>query len=146
MKKVLVACVGNSSRSQIAEGYLQFYGIGKAKYCSAGLHPTKVHPLAVQVMAEDNIDISQQKSKSFEAFKNQHFDYVLSMCEEITTQLPDYISADQKLDLYVPDPAAFQGSEEATLQYFRLIRDQIKSNILKFIGKELISNQLSASS
>lgn len=144
MKRVLIACIGNSSRSQMAEGYLQFYGIGKAKYCSATLLPSSIHPLAVQVMAEDNIDISGQTAQPFENFRNKHFDFVLSMCEEVSTALPDYILADQVLDIYIPDPVAFQGSEEATLQYFRQVRDMIKTKILKFIGKELISNQLPA--
>ncbi len=142
MKRVLVACIGNSCRSQMAEAYLQFYGIGKAQYCSAGLFPASVHPLAAQVMAEDNIDISGQTAKPFETFRNKRFDYVLSLCEEISTHIPDYILTDHSLELYVPDPAAFQGSEEATLQYFRQVRDQIKTKILKFIGKELISNHL----
>lgn len=126
----------------MAEGYLQFYGMGKARYYSAGLHPSAVHPLAVQVMAEDNIDISSQHAKSFEKFQGKHFDFVLSLCQEISIELPDYLLFDQELKLYVPDPAVFQGSAEATLHYFRQIRDQIKAEILKFIGKELISNEL----
>ena len=37
MKRVLVLCIGNSCRSQIAEGYLREFANGKAEVCSAGV-------------------------------------------------------------------------------------------------------------
>ena len=58
MKKILVLCTGNSARSQIAQGYLQYFAGERAKVYSAGVAPHGVNPLAIQVMAEDGIDIS----------------------------------------------------------------------------------------
>lgn len=142
MKRVLVLCIGNSCRSQMAEGYLRFYGKGKAQYCSAGLYPTDIHPFAIQVMAEDSIDITVQTPKLIETFREQHFDYVISMCDEITSQLPDYIFADHLLEFHLPDPASFIGTEEAVLEEFRRIRELIKTRILKFIGQELIQKEM----
>ena len=62
MKKVLFMCVANSARSQMAEGiaksiYLDF------KIESAGSKPTKLNPIAVKVMNEIGIDISNNFSK-----------------------------------------------------------------------------------
>lgn len=125
----------------MAEGYLKFYGRGKVQCYSAGLFPTNLHPFAIQVMAEDNIDIACQESTALDAFRDQSFDYLLSFCAETSAQLPDYIRADQTLELFVPDPLAFEGDEAAQLEEFRRIRESIKTKILKFIGQELIAKE-----
>ena len=58
MKKILVLCTGNSARSQLAQAYLQYFAGGRAEVYSAGVNPKGVNPVAIQVMAEDGIDIS----------------------------------------------------------------------------------------
>ncbi len=61
---VLILCTGNSCRSQMAEGFLKHYAGGRFEVHSAGIEPkSEVHPLAVQVMNEIGLDISQQKPK-----------------------------------------------------------------------------------
>jgi arsenate reductase len=57
MKNILVLCTGNSCRSQLSEGYLRHFAEGKANIYSAGIETHGVNPKAVQVMAEDHIDI-----------------------------------------------------------------------------------------
>lgn len=141
MKRVLVLCIGNSCRSQMAEGYLRFYGGGKAQYFSAGLSNHGVNPNAIEVMAEDSIDISSHTSKTIENFKDQHFDYILSVCEEGALDIPDFVTADQYFCYHVPDPAAFVGSKEAALEQFRGVREMLKTHMLKFIGKELTERE-----
>ena len=79
--KVLFLCTHNSARSQMAEGLLrQFYG-EKYEVFSAGASPTRVNPLAIQVMGEIGIDISGQRSKSIEEFRGKDIDLVVSVCE-----------------------------------------------------------------
>ncbi|MBK7870140.1 MAG: arsenate reductase ArsC [Saprospiraceae bacterium] len=137
MKQVLVLCTGNSCRSQMAEGYLRFYGEGKAEFFSAGSHPTDLHPIAVKVMAEDNIDIAAYTAKNLSIFEGNHFDYIINMCEEVSTQIPASISADAILHHDIPDPSLFEGTPKATLSEFRRVREIIKTLMLKFIGSEL---------
>ncbi len=141
MKRVLVLCIGNSCRSQMAEGYLRFYGDGKAQYCSAGLLNHGINPNAVQVMSEDSIDISSHIAKDVAHFRGQHFDYILSVCEEEVLDIPDFVTADHYLCYYVADPAAFVGTKEATLDKFREVREILKTHMLKFIGKELTGQE-----
>lgn len=62
---ILFVCVENAGRSQMAEGFFNYKYTPKG-YCaiSAGTRPTsQINPLAVQVMEEVGIDISNQKSK-----------------------------------------------------------------------------------
>ena len=59
---VLFLCTGNSCRSQMAEGFLRELSSDRFSAYSAGTDPAEsVHPLAVTVMAEKGIDISQQQ-------------------------------------------------------------------------------------
>ena len=61
---VLFVCVENSGRSQIAEGFFRRYNLQGYQTLSAGTRPaSNVNPLAVQVMKEVGIDISNQRPK-----------------------------------------------------------------------------------
>ncbi len=61
---VMFVCVGNSARSQMAEGFARQLVGARARVVSAGTEPTdRVKPEAVAVMAEVGIDISAQRPK-----------------------------------------------------------------------------------
>ncbi|MDP6686032.1 MAG: arsenate reductase ArsC, partial [Candidatus Omnitrophota bacterium] len=79
-RKVLFLCTGNSCRSQMAEGFLRHLAGDRFEVYSAGVKPTEVNPLAIHVMDELSIDISNQKSKSVEGLLGQTFDYVVTVC------------------------------------------------------------------
>ncbi len=57
-ERILILCTGNSSRSQMAEGFLKSFDPSLEVY-SAGIKPANsVHSIAIQVMKEIGIDIS----------------------------------------------------------------------------------------
>lgn len=63
-KTVLFVCVHNAGRSQMAEGFFRKYAPKGYATLSAGTMPvSEINPLAIQVMKELGIDISNQKSK-----------------------------------------------------------------------------------
>jgi arsenate reductase len=63
-KIVLFVCVENAARSQMAEGFFRKYIPRGYTTLSAGTKPSStINPLAVEVMKEVGIDISNQKSK-----------------------------------------------------------------------------------
>ncbi len=80
-KTVIFICKHNSARSQIAEGILKNLYPDYYDVYSAGTNPGKLNPIAVKVMAEKGIDISKNRSKSIIEFKDQEFDYVVTVCE-----------------------------------------------------------------
>ena len=85
---MLILCTGNSARSQMAEGLLRNDGGDRFEVFSAGVEPSKVQPLAVEVMSEVGIDISRQKSKSVDEFVRQQFDYVITVCDNAKERCP----------------------------------------------------------
>jgi len=80
-QRVLFICTHNSARSQMAEGYMNARFGDRFEAFSAGTETTRVHPLAIEVMAEIGIDISGQRSKALEEFPGQPFDTVVTVCE-----------------------------------------------------------------
>ena len=82
--KILFLCIHNSARSQMAEAYLEKFGGEKFLAESAGLEAGILNPLAVEVMQEEGIDISNKKTKDvFEFFKEGRlYQYVVTVCDE----------------------------------------------------------------
>ena len=133
---ILILCTGNSCRSQIAEGYFRHYAADRFETHSAGTEPKDaVHPLAVQVMAEEGIDISDHRPKDLQEFLgHMAVRYLIVVCDGANESCPR-IWPGVLNRLYWPfaDPAAFEGSPEATLSEFRRIRDEIKTQILTWL-------------
>ena len=78
MKTILFLCVGNSCRSQMAEGFAR--ASGKVEVISAGTEPgDKVAPKAIEVMKEKGIDISGQNPKLLTAEMIKKADICISM-------------------------------------------------------------------
>lgn len=121
----------------MAEGYLEYYAKGKIQVLSAGLESHGIHPMAIEVMAEDSIDISHQQSKTLKSISRNKFNYLITLCAGAKEALPSNFKVKKTLHFDVPDPAKFKGSEEEIKEEFRKTRESVKKYILKFIGKEL---------
>ena len=127
--KVLFVCIHNSARSQMAEAYLNHFGDGRFEAESAGLEPGVLNPRVIQVMKEDGIDVSGNRTKSvFDLFKQgRMFGYVVTVCDkEAAEKCPIFPGVAKRLHWNFPDPSALRGTEEQKLQGTREIRDEIK--------------------
>jgi arsenate reductase (thioredoxin) len=125
-KKVLILCTGNSARSQMAEGLLKHIAQSRYDVYSAGTKPSIVRPEAIEALAEIGIDISGNRSKSVEEFVNKEIDYVLTVCDNARENCPYFPAKTKVIHYSFEDPAEVQGDEEARLNAFRKIRDEIK--------------------
>jgi arsenate reductase (thioredoxin) len=135
--RVLILCTGNSARSQMAEAWLRYLGgTGYVAY-SAGTHPTVVNPLAIQVMAERNIDISQARSKSVTEFLDQPFDYVITVCDHAAEHCPMFPGRALRIHWSFPDPAAVTGSDAERLQAFRNVRDSLYFEFWQWVTAQM---------
>lgn len=82
-KRVLFVCIGNSCRSQMAEGFARNYGGDILTAASAGLSPASiVQPLTLQVMAARNVNIGGQFPKGLEILAREQFDLIVNMSGE----------------------------------------------------------------
>ena len=138
MKRILVLCTGNSARSQMAEGFLRSFDCGLEVY-SAGTRPAeRVHPAAVQAMAEEGIDIGAGRPKSVEQYLGQRFDFVITVCDHANQICPVFTGeVRRRVHIGFDDPAAAQGSEDEVLAAFRRVRDEIQERLRRFYESEI---------
>ena len=128
MKKILFMCVANSARSQMAEG------IGRSlfpniEFQSAGSMPSTVNPIAIKVMREINIDISNLYSKDFENLNDdfiKNLDCVIPLCKEEVC--PILNSNAIIIPMPFEDPAS-KNFNNNQLNKFREVRDLIKNKL-----------------
>ena len=131
-KRVLFVCVHNSARSQIAEALLNYLHGDSFYEQSAGLEPGLLNPLAVEVMQEVGIDISNKKTQNvFDLVKiDISFDFVITVCDEASAeQCPAFSGECERIRWNFADPSAFVGSKEERLQQTRVMRDAIQEKI-----------------
>ncbi len=134
--KILILCTGNSCRSQMAEGFLNFLNTDFEVF-SAGTNPSdKVHPKATIVMKELGIDLSNNSPKNVTLFLNQNFDYVITVCGGAKESCPAFSgNVTSRLHIGFDDPAEAMGSEEEIFAVFRRVRTEIKRDFTEFYKK-----------
>lgn len=136
--KVLFLCIHNSARSQMAEAYLKKFGGQKFVTESAGLETGTLNPLAVEVMREDGIDISGNKTKNvFDFFKEgRMYNYVITVCDEASAaSCPIFPGVHKKINWSFADPSAFTGLYDEKIIATRKVRDQIKISVQRFVSE-----------
>lgn len=130
-KRVLVLCTGNSCRSQMAEGWINHLLAGVWEARSAGTAPAaRVHPLAVRVMAEVEVDISAGKPEHVNDRLDQPWDLVVTVCDSAKETCPVFPGPVPKLHMSFFDPAAAEGTQEERLAVFRRVRDEIRDRLV----------------
>ncbi len=127
MKKVMFVCKRNSCRSQMAEGFAKTLGEGKIEVTSSGLEASRVHPTAIEVMSEVDIDISNQTSDPLSDFNAKDYDAVISMCGCGVNLPPEWVIQEIFEDWELEDP------DGQPLETFRRVRDEIKERVVKLI-------------
>lgn len=137
MMNILVLCTGNSCRSQIAHGYLQHFAGTKAVVYSAGIETHGVNPKAIEIMAEDGIDISHHTSNLVDEYIDIPFDYVITVCDNANERCPYFPGKTHRLHHNFTDPAKATGTAEEVKEVFRRVRDEIKAYAQKFVVEHI---------
>ncbi|MEM2991087.1 MAG: arsenate reductase ArsC [Halobacteria archaeon] len=126
MRHVLFVCVENSFRSQVAEAYFNRYAPVGWKAISAGTRPAEnVHPMAVELMKEDGLDISKQKTKPLNRELQDLAEIAVIVCSGSSCPV---IHSRKVLKWDIPDPSSMSIDEA------RKIRDELKIRLLQLIN------------
>ncbi|MGX6428003.1 arsenate reductase (thioredoxin) [Levilactobacillus yonginensis] len=133
MTQLYFLCTGNSCRSQMAEGFARQLAPKTWQVASAGVEQHGLNPLAVKVMAERGIDISQQQSTLIDPEYLNQSDIVVTLCGDARDRCPVTPPTVKKLHWPLPDPAQATGSDEEILDVFREVRDEIQSQVAQLI-------------
>ena len=126
---IVFLCLANSVRSQMAEGLARKILGKKVQIQSAGAVASRVHPIAIQIMSEIEIDISGQHSKSLAGVDFSEVDFAITLCADDVC--PPVSSRTQCLRWVIPEPIC-AGEAEIQLASFRKIRDLLEEKIQLF--------------
>jgi arsenate reductase len=119
----------------MAEGLLGHMVGDQVEVVSAGVAPTQVRREAMDAMREIGIDISSQRSKSVDEFAGQHFDYVITVCDNANQQCPMFPGKSERIHWSIEDPAEVEGDAEIKLAAFRRARDILHERLSNWISK-----------
>ncbi|MBU0730294.1 MAG: arsenate reductase ArsC [Proteobacteria bacterium] len=133
MKKcILFLCTGNSCRSQMAEGWARHLHGGSFDIYSAGIQKHGMNPLAVRVMAEAGVDISEQQSKLIDELPVKDFDLVITVCANAHESCPVFSGKAKIVHHGFDDPpklAQTAQSEDEAITHYRRVRNEIRDYI-----------------
>jgi arsenate reductase len=141
--KILFLCTGNSCRSQMAEGWARALKAETLDVYSAGIETHGLNPDAVKVMAEAGVDISSHYSKNVATLMHIPFDYVVTVCGNAHETCPRFPGKARIVHAGFDDPpklAQGAATEEARLEPYRRVRDEIRQFILD-LPDSLATNQ-----
>jgi arsenate reductase len=126
---VLFVCVHNAGRSQMAAGFMKELSRGAVEVFSAGSEPKdQINPVAIQVMAEEGIDIAREVPKILTTDAVKESDVVITMgCGDTCPIFPGKRYEDWELT----DPAG------RPVQEVRPIRDDIKQRVANLLAEIL---------
>ena len=127
VRGILFLCVHNAARSQIAEGLAKKIFGNAVHIYSAGSSPVEtVHPDAIKVMREEDIDITTQYPKQITDVPLGKIDIVISLCEEeFCLNLPGVVRHES---WFLPDPTAVE-DETSRHEAFRRVKEELKGKI-----------------
>ncbi len=122
---VLFVCTHNSARSQFAEAVVAELSSIEAQ--SAGTTPSAmVHPKAIQVAAERNVDLTGAQPKPFSSIVGRP-DVVVAVCDRSYEGSIPFPA--QRLHWSIPDPVA-----NGRLDGFRSAFEEIATRVDRLVG------------
>jgi len=145
--QMLFLCTGNSCRSQMAEGWASHLNSDMIEPYSAGIEVHGLNRLAVKVMAEAGVDISNHYSKLLDQLKNIRFDWVITVCDSANESCPVFPGTVKRFHVSFDDPpklAKNAKTEEEALTHYRRVRDEIRSFIESLPQSLLIATKKGA--
>jgi arsenate reductase len=122
-KRVLFVCIGNSCRSQMAEGFAKAYGADVIAARSAGLSPaTMIAPLTKQILEEHNVRIDDHFPKGLDIAAREPVDLLVNMSGR-SLNLPGA----QVIEWRVQDPIGLKDT------VYREVASQIEGLVMRLI-------------
>lgn len=128
--KVLFLCTGNSARSPIAEALARARSDGAIEAYSAGSHPIPIQPNAVRVMRDEyGLDLAGHVSRHLDVFTDQHFDWVISLCDRVREVCPELPGHPETIHWSITNPAAGAADPDVTYPLFQQTAAELASRI-----------------
>ena len=135
---VLFVCRRNSARSQMAEGFARQMAPEGVSVFSAGIEPApEIHPLAVTVMREHGIDLSDHYPKRIQDLHPLPFDLAITLCSSLRQdkECPTVAGSPANVHWGLDDPAIHGESGNQALTAFRNTAREIQQLVFNLFNR-----------
>jgi arsenate reductase len=133
--RVLFFSTSDSTRSQMAEGFLRKFAGKELAVVSASVQSPDSDPLATEVMKEIGVDISEQQSRGVKESLKEHFSYVITVSDDSRERSPVWPFTRNLFHWNIADPESVNGSSEQKREAFRRVRDEISWKVTEFLAQ-----------
>ena len=131
--RVLFFSTSDSTRSQMAEGFLRKLAGEELAVVSTGVQSSDSDPLAAEVMKEIGVDISGQHARGVKESLKEHFSYVITVSDDSRERSPVWPFTRNLFHWSITDPERVNGSSEQKREAFRRVRDEISWKVREFL-------------
>jgi arsenate reductase len=130
-------CTANSCRSQMAEGWARRLFPAEWEVASCGMITHPITRETREAMAEVQIDLADQHTKSLDAVDLESFDLVVTLSRTAGRYLPRLRRPGVHRPMPISDPMATRGTDEEVRDAFRGGRERIRSIVEEIVAGRL---------
>lgn len=127
IRTIMFVSTGNAVRSPMARGFVNARFPDRYRAASAGTAPVSVDPLAVEVMREAGVDISERPPLRAGEVSDVSVDYLVTLCDRAKGVCPLFSNCGMAFHKSFPGPESFPLEPEARLAAYRKLRDDIRA-------------------
>jgi arsenate reductase len=142
VQSVLFLCDGNAARAKMAAALGMALGHGSIQCTGAATGTGPVDPLAIATMDEIGLKVAAEPGDPADQIRTKDFDFVIRLCERSEQAMSCAPEWQEHIRWSFGDPAVLNGTEEAKLNAYRRVRDEIRQRIQLF----LLANRLTKAS
>ena len=133
--RVLFFSTSDSTRSQMAEGFLRKFAGEELAVVSTAVQSFDSDPMAAEVMKEIGVDIAGQQSRGVKESLKEHFSYVITVSDDSRERSPVWPFNRNLFHWNIADPERVSGSSEQKREAFRRVRDDISWKVREFLAQ-----------
>jgi arsenate reductase (thioredoxin) len=133
--KILFFSTGNATRSRMAEAFLRGIFDDRLVAASTAVRSVEANPLAVDVMKEVGIDITQQHAKPVAQSFKEHYACVVTLSDDSEERRPVWPFTSNIVHWSLKEPMVNEGPLDVQRQAFRRMRDEIQRLVQEFASR-----------
>ncbi|HEY7132377.1 MAG TPA: arsenate reductase ArsC [Candidatus Limnocylindrales bacterium] len=130
--RVLFVSTGAACRAVFAHALLRHVGGSRYAVSCAGVDPTPIDPLTLEILSAAGIDATDIRSTALDDAHRHEYDYVITLCDDARLACPIFPGADQSMHWGYASPQKLSDPQERRAAFERVFV-QLSERIRQFV-------------
>lgn len=135
---ILVISRGKASLGRMFQGYINYFNQGNIHITVSTTDIRTIHPLAIDVMREDGIELDQSLATDYLKNNFNQFDRIFVL-GQLSAAAMDNISGQNVEFIPLTDPLS-SGTYTGTIAMYQSVREEIKKICIEIVGSHALVN------